>query len=150
VWGSEAGTCACTAHHSLPMSQSASASRFESIFSSALDAYTKRTSQDLASHPLLPRLQSCDTPGAIITLLREQIPAFNQSQSSGDRFSSCLIPIVNVLYVFSATLGEGVGLVNITTFLFWDIGSDVSSSGFLTRKSSLCGNQRSLFGLYLP
>jgi hypothetical protein len=101
------------------MSQSASASRFESIFSSALDAYKKRTSQDLASHPLLPRLQSCDTPGAIITLLREQIPAFSQSQSSGDRFSSCLVPIVNVLYVFSATLGEGVGLVNIAAFLLW-------------------------------
>lgn len=112
--------------HRLTMSESAS--RFESIFSSALDAYKRRTSQDLVSHPLLPRLQSCDTPDAIITLLREQIPASTQPQSSGDRFSTCLIPIVNVLYVFSATLGEGVGLVNVTAFLLWDLGSDVSSS----------------------
>jgi hypothetical protein len=94
------------------MSQSASASRFESIFTSALDAYKKRTKKDLASHPLLAKLQSCDSADAIITLLREHIPAFSQSQSSEDRFSNCLIPTINVLCAFSAALGEGVGLVN--------------------------------------
>jgi fungal STAND N-terminal Goodbye domain len=93
-------------------STSASASRFESIFNSALDAYRKRTRQDLASNPLLPSLQSCDSPDAIINLLRDQIPAFSQSQTSDDRVSKWLIPTVNVLYSFSAVLGEGVGLVN--------------------------------------
>jgi hypothetical protein len=120
------GTCAGGKHEaaimtytqSITMSQSAStstsASRFESIFASALDAYTKRTRKDLSSHPLLTKLQSCDSADAIITLLREQIPAFSQSQSSEDRFSNCLIPTVNVLCAFSAALGEGVGLVNTT------------------------------------
>jgi hypothetical protein len=100
--------------YSHTMSQSASASRFESIFTSALDAYKKRTKKDLASHPLQTKLQSCDSADAIITLLREQIPAFSQSQSSEDRYSNCLIPTINVLCAFSAALGEGVGLVNTT------------------------------------
>jgi len=106
-------------YHSLIMSHTASASssRFESIFNSALDAYKIRTKQDLPSHPLLPALQSCDSADAIITVLREQIPAFSQSQSSDDRLSTWLVPTVNVLYAFSDALGEGVGLVNTTAFL---------------------------------
>jgi len=88
---------------------SASASRFGSIFISALDAYERRTRKDLRSHPLLPRLQSCDSADAIITLLREHIPALGQSQSSDDGW---LIPTVNVIYAFSTALGEGVGLVS--------------------------------------
>jgi hypothetical protein len=113
-------TCTCQSPivglHLIIMSQStdsASASHFESIYSAALDAYKKRTKQDLASHPLLPRLQSCDSAHAVIALLRDQIPVFSQSQSSDDRVSKWLIPTVNVLYAFSLALSEGVGLVNI-------------------------------------
>ena len=130
-------------------SASASSSRFESIFNSALDAYKSRTKQDLSSHPLLPALQSCDSAGAIITVLRRQIPAFSQSQSSDDSLSKWLIPIVNVLYVFSAALGEGVGLVN-TTMILRDLGTNVCSPGILTGESYLCGHRSSLFGPYLP
>jgi hypothetical protein len=135
------------------MSQSASAStstsatRFESIFNSALDAYRKQTKQDLASNPLLCSLQSCDSPDAIINLLRDQIPAFSQSQTSDDQVSTWLIPTVNVLYSFSVALGEGVGLVN-TSFLLWDLCSDVCFPGILTRKGYFCGHQCALFGLY--
>jgi len=100
----------------------ASASRFESIFSSALDAYEKRTRKDLRSQPILPGLQSCDSTDAIITLLREQIPAFGQSQSSDDGW---LIPTVNVINAFSAALGEGVGLVSTSVFLVRDLGPNI-------------------------
>jgi hypothetical protein len=93
---------------------SASATHFESIFNAALDAYRRQTKQDLVSNSLLPTLQSCDSPDAIINLLRDQIPAFSQSQTSDDRVSKWLIPTVNVLYSFSAALGEGVGLVYTT------------------------------------
>jgi hypothetical protein len=91
-----------------------STSRFEHIFNSALDAYRRRTSQDLASHPLLAKLQSCSSADSILTILLEQIPAFSQSQSSHESHSKWLVPVVNVLYTLSATLGEGVGLVNTT------------------------------------
>jgi hypothetical protein len=93
-----------------------SQSNFVSIFNAALETYKRKTKKDLASHPLLPSLQSCDSPEAILTVLREQIPAFGQSQSADDGLTKWVTPTVNVLYAFSATLGQGVGLVNITMF----------------------------------
>jgi hypothetical protein len=97
-------------------STSASHSNFVSIFDAALETYKRRTRKDLASHPLLPSLQSCDSPEAILTVLRKQIPAFSQSQNGDDRLTKWVTPTVNVLYSFSATLGGAVGLVNIMIF----------------------------------
>ena len=94
-------------------STSTSHSNFASIFNTALDSYKRKTKKDLASHPLLSSLQSCDSPEAVLTVLREQIPAFNQSQDRDDGFTKWVIPTVNVLYTFSGTIGQGVGLVNI-------------------------------------
>ena len=88
-------------------------SNFVSIFNAALETYKRKTKNDLASHPLLPTLQSCDSPDAILTVLRDQIPAFSQSQSGDDRLTKWVTPTVNVLYAFSTTIGGGVGLVNI-------------------------------------
>ena len=97
-------------------STSTSQSNFVSIFNAALESYKRKTKKDLASHPLLPTLQSCDSAEAILTVLREQIPASNQSQNVDDGLTKWVTPTVNVLYSFSATLGQGVGLVNILIF----------------------------------
>jgi hypothetical protein len=97
-------------------STSTSNSNFVSIFNAALKSYKRKTKKDLTSHPLLPSLQSYDSPEAILTVLREQIPAFNQSQNGDDRLTKWVSPTVNVLYAFSATVGQGVGLVCIGIF----------------------------------
>ncbi|KAF8492414.1 hypothetical protein F5888DRAFT_914641 [Russula emetica] len=91
-------------------STSPSNSNFVSIFNAALESYKRKTKKDLTSHPLLPELESCDSPEAILTVLRDQIPAFNQSQNGDDRLTKWVSPIVNVLYAFSGTVGQGVGL----------------------------------------
>ncbi|KAI0263673.1 hypothetical protein BGY98DRAFT_1182067, partial [Russula aff. rugulosa BPL654] len=91
-------------------STSASHSNFASIFNIALEKYKRKTKQDLVEHPLLPRLQSCDSPEAILTVLREQTSEFNQSQNSDDGLTTWVTPTVNVLYSFSATIGGVVGL----------------------------------------
>jgi hypothetical protein len=98
-------------------STSTSHYNFASIFNTALDTYKRKTKNDLASHPLLPRLQSCDSPEAILTVFREQIPAFSQSQNGDDELTKWVTPTINVLYSFAAAIGEGVGLVNIRMFL---------------------------------
>ena len=90
-------------------SAAASSSNFQLIMNNALDTYRKRTKKDLLTHPLAARLQACDTPDAILTILREQIHGLDQS--SGERWSKWLDPTVNVLFAFSATIGAGVGLV---------------------------------------
>ena len=96
-----------------PPSTSTSQSNFVSIFNAALESYKRRTKKDLASHPLLPTLQSCDSAEAVLTVLRDQIPAFSESQNGDDGLTKWVAPTVNVLYSFSATIGQGVGLVNI-------------------------------------
>ena len=98
-------------------STSISHSNFVPIFNAALETYKRKTKKDLTSHQLLPTLQSCDSPEAILTVLREQVPAVSQSQNGDDGLAKWVSPTVNVLYSFSATLGGVVGLVSIGTFL---------------------------------
>jgi len=95
-------------------SPSTSRLNLDSIFDAALRAHKKKTGNDITSHPLATELQSCDSPDAILAVLRRQIPTPDQSQTSDETFAKCLIPTVNVLHTLSDTLGEGVGLVIIT------------------------------------
>ena len=94
-------------------STSTSHSNFASIFNAALESYKHKTNNDLASHPFLPSLQPCNSPEAILAALRERIPAFSQSQNGDDGLTKWVTPTVNVLYAFSSTVGQGVGLVSI-------------------------------------
>ena len=91
----------------------ASSSNFTRIFEKALQAYKKKTRQDLTATPLAIQLQECDSPAAIVAILQDQIDQFRQSQRGDERLQKWLGPTINVLYAFSATLGQGVGLVNI-------------------------------------
>jgi hypothetical protein len=134
-------------------SSSSSPANFDSIFNSALDVYKRRTKQDLTSHPLLPTLQACDSPDAVLEVLREQIPSFSQSRNPDDGLTKWLVPAVNVILGFSAALGEGVGLVNIRTSPCENgfsnhirfIGIPTSESDLCRRRSSPRGPYSSLF-----
>jgi len=97
-------------------SSSSSSSNFPSVFNAALEAYHKITKSKLLFHPLASQLQSCDTPAAILSVLQDLVQQFDQSRSGDERLRNWLSLTVNVLFAFSATLGEGVGLVylNVT------------------------------------
>ena len=88
---------------------------FETTFSTALKAYKNQTKKDIVSHPLSTQLESCDSASAILAVLRTQVQAFDQSQGSDDKWMKWLDPTVNVLFAFSATLGNGVSVVNSET-----------------------------------
>ncbi|KAH9009054.1 hypothetical protein EDB85DRAFT_2283296, partial [Lactarius pseudohatsudake] len=88
-----------------------SSTTFETIFTAALKSYKQQTKRDLTSLPLSTNLQSCDSPSAIINVLRAQFRTFGRSQAANERWTKWLDPIVNVLYAFSVTLGNGVGLI---------------------------------------
>jgi hypothetical protein len=79
---------------------------FNLIFDGALEAYRKRTKNDLLTHPLAGRLQACNSPSSILTVLQEQVQELNQSQHNNAKW---LDPTVNVLLAFSETLREGIG-----------------------------------------
>ncbi|KAI9434725.1 hypothetical protein H4582DRAFT_2060143 [Lactarius indigo] len=84
---------------------------FEEIFRASLEAYREKTKEDISSHPLAIQLQSCDSPGAIVDLLRAQAQALDKSQSAHEKLTNWLDPTVKVLCKFSAILGGAVGLV---------------------------------------
>ena len=86
-------------------------SNSEQIFSNALKEYETHTKQDLLAHPLAAQLQTCVSPNSILLLLQQQVQDPDRSQNTDDRLTKWLVPTVNVLYPFSATLGEGIGLV---------------------------------------
>ena len=87
-------------------------SNFQPILDNALEAYKKRTKNDLLKHPLAGRLQACDSASSILTVLQEQVQELNQSQRGN---TGWLVPTVNVLLTFSKTLGEVVGSVCFKT-----------------------------------
>jgi hypothetical protein len=95
---------------------SSSSSNFQSVLNAALDAYEKKTRSKLLTHPLAARLQSCDSPTAILSVLEDIIQQFDRRRSSDERLTNWLNPTINVLYSFSSTLGQGVGLVSLN---FW-------------------------------
>ena len=92
-------------------SNSASSMSFETIFNAALEDYEKKTKKDIASHPLGAQLKSCDSPSAILAVLRAQVQESDKSQTVDERLTKWLDPTVNVLYAFSSILGDAVGLV---------------------------------------
>ena len=88
-------------------------SNFQFVFHASLKAYEKKTKNDLLAHPLAAQLHSCDSPAAILNVLQDQVQEFEQSRTVDQRLTNWLDPTVNVLYALSATLSEGVGLVNL-------------------------------------
>jgi hypothetical protein len=82
---------------------------FETIIKAALQEYEEQTKIVILTHPLAAQLHSCDSPRAIVTLLRSQVQAFDKSQN--ERLTQWPEPTVNVIYAFSATFGIDVGMV---------------------------------------
>jgi hypothetical protein len=103
----------------------ASTSNYQSIFDNAIEAYKKKTKKDLRSHPLLDKLQNCHSPDAVLTILYQQIPGFDQSRGTDDKWTKWLNPTVNVLCTFSGVIGGGVGLVSPTELMVKSFGSDI-------------------------
>jgi len=94
-----------------PKTTASSSSNFQQIFNDALKGYAKRTKNDLLLHPLAAQLQACHSLDAILAVLQKQIEELNRSRNIDHRWTKWLDPTVNVLFSFSATIGEGVGLV---------------------------------------
>ena len=89
-----------------------SASNFDAIFDAASREYKSLTKQDLATHPLAAAIEGYNSPDAILNIFRKQTSAFDKSSKGDDKLMEYLSPIVNILFTFSETLGEGVSLVS--------------------------------------
>jgi hypothetical protein len=100
-------------HPNASSSSSFSSSNFQSVLNAALDAYENKTKTRLLTHPLTAQLQSCDSPAAILSVLQGLIQQFDHRRRSDERLTNWLNPTISVLYAFSSTLGQGLGLVSL-------------------------------------
>ena len=136
------------AYPTVSESSSCSSSNFQLIINNALDEYRKRTKKDLLAHFLVSRLQTCDTPDAIIAVLQEQVQGLEQSSNSDERWSKLLDPTVNVLETFSSILEAGASLVCFTTYSCWSSHAHIYVTGIPTCESHLCRVRHPSFSEY--
>jgi hypothetical protein len=94
-------------------SASTSTSNFTAIFNVSSIEYQRVTGKRLDTHPFATQLDTCHGPKAVLDLLRTQAQAFNSFRKGDDKLMAWLDPIVHILFTFSATLGEGIGLVSL-------------------------------------
>ena len=138
---------------SFPMSHThstpASSPNFQLILSNALKAYEKHTKCDLLAHPLAAQLQACDSPTAILAIIHQQVQGLHQSQRADERLTKWLNPTITVLHAFSATLGQGIGLVCHSGHrLVRDPFSYIYFPGVLTLTGYLCWSRCPSFSAY--
>ena len=85
----------------------------QSVLNTALKNYEEETKIKLLTHPLAAQIQSCESPTAILSVLRDLIQQFDQRYASDQRLTNWPNATVKVLYTFSGTLGQGVGHVSL-------------------------------------
>ena len=91
---------------------SSSTDNFSAIFNAASEEYLRVTKKRLDTHPFATQLDACRSPEAVSDVLRTQVQAFKKFREGDEKLMTWLNPIVNIVYVFSATLGNGLGLVS--------------------------------------
>jgi hypothetical protein len=87
-----------------------------SDFTVIFDAASQEMKQDLGTHPFAAALEGYYTPDAVLAVFRKQAQVFDKFRKSNDKLTVLLTPIINILFTFSATLGEGIGLVSLHSF----------------------------------
>ena len=96
---------------------SVSTSNFTRIFQGACDEYQRLTGHNLYTHPFSAEIQSCNSADSIFVVLRKQTQTLIKRRKGHEKLLKYLNPIVNILFTCSEVLGEGVGLVNLSSTL---------------------------------
>ena len=89
-----------------------STDNFTAIFKAASDEYQRVTGKRLDSHPFATQFDTCDSPEAVLTVLRTQAQAFSSFCKGDETLMTWLDPTIRILSMLSATLG-GIGLVSL-------------------------------------
>ena len=96
-----------------------STANFTAIFDAASNEYKSLTKQDLETHPFAAAFENSDSPDSVMNAFRKQSRAFDKFRKGDDKLIAWLTPIVNILFIFSGTLGEGIGIVSNQPFIIY-------------------------------
>jgi hypothetical protein len=89
-----------------------STENFTAIFNAASNEYEKSMGKRLDTHPFAAQLDNCHDTEAVSYVLRTQAQALNKFRQGDERLMAWLNPTIHILFTFSYTLGEGIGLVS--------------------------------------
>jgi hypothetical protein len=118
---------------------------FAAIFQSALSEYDTVTGKPLRDHPFATQLDRCDSPEAVLNVLRTQARALSASRKRDERLMAWLDPTIHILFTFSGTLGEGIGLVSCPFCSVWS-SPDTWLSAILSCENDLHWDRRASCG----
>jgi hypothetical protein len=90
---------------------------YNEIFDAAVNEYKAITGHDLKKHPFSAALETLNSPDAILKVFQTQTEDLDKARKKNKRMIELLTPIVEIVYTFSSTLGEGVGVVSPRFFL---------------------------------
>ena len=96
-----------------------STANFTAIFDAASNEYKTLTKQDLQTHPFAAAFENSNSPDSVMNVFRRQAQAFDKFCKGDDKLMALLTPIINILFLFSGTLGEGVGIVSVPFFMIY-------------------------------
>jgi len=74
-----------------------------------------KTGKDLCSHPLLSKLETCDSPDTVLITLQQQISGFDEpgsTDSDDNKLTKWLDPTIKVLIALSSIIGGRVSLAS--------------------------------------
>ncbi len=78
----------------------------------AVDKYAEQTGINLKENPFGDKVKGCDSPGAVLLLLQENLKAFKDHRDQHRKFIDYLSPVVQFVHTFSGILGEAAGLAS--------------------------------------
>ena len=123
-------------------SPNGSFSRFQDLFNAALKEYSQKTGKDIATDPLTTKLLPCDTPEAVLAILKEQACAFNQFRNGNRKVQLMrrLKPTIDIPLALSTggVFGEAIGLVRQTTSTYYLRKFIVHPVGICTSEGNIC------------
>ena len=90
------------------MSDLSGASHFKALFEAAFQDYERQMGNTLINHPLIKKLQSCDSVESVTTVLCEQTEASSEIQGKENVLKS-LKKVLTVLYKLSSTSAVDFG-----------------------------------------
>ena len=95
---------------------SSSVSKFQDIFESALQEYTKQTGVDLTKYDFFYRLDSCRSPDQVLDLLEDKAKKFKEYRDGNRKLIDGITPVVRGLHLLSGFLGEATSIVSHEAF----------------------------------
>jgi hypothetical protein len=95
-------------------SPSRSTDNFTAIFAAATSEYQRVTGNPLDTHPFATQLDKCDNSESFSNVLGTHAQALSAFRKGDKKLKlmAWLDTIVRILLMFSATIGEGIGIVS--------------------------------------